>query len=217
MALSVVGLDTEAAFYQRQVAGRGGPILVLGCGNGRLSCALAERGHEVVAVDPSERMVSAAVELKARWAPNASVDFQVCDLRAVRLQRTFPFVFAPQNAVGLMQGVEGLAALWQTVRLHLERDGTFAFDLVHAPGHGGERRGRAQLFVPHLRVRGTEGGRPLQLHRHSPEVLDGSLRAQGLLALERFGDFRGRPFDDGDTRQVVVGGWGDDAPVSPTP
>src|SRR5262249_27069012 len=46
--------------YRRVARKRGGPVLELGCGSGRLAIALARDGHRVVGVDRSAEMLARA-------------------------------------------------------------------------------------------------------------------------------------------------------------
>ncbi|MBS4023243.1 MAG: class I SAM-dependent methyltransferase [Dethiobacter sp.] len=87
-------LDTYGALYGRL------RILDLGCGPGYFSLAFAERGHEVVALDPSETMLSLLEEkLSTRPELRTSVkkvvaDWIVLDLDEFGWRGYFDLVFA---------------------------------------------------------------------------------------------------------------------------
>lgn len=220
--LSLVAQEPDLLFYAGQAAEHGGPVLVLGAGPGRVVWALAERGHAVLGVDPSAHMVEAAEERRAAVAPEvaARVRLLTADLRALRLPERFPLVLAPHAALGLAggEGTDALEAVLATVRHHLLPGGHFVYDVQHAPRtddgaeDAEERRGpplprhARPPFALHLRERRGAGAsirrfRPPHLR---PEQLDAALSACGLTALERFGDFQGRPFSAADRLQVCV-------------
>ncbi len=48
------------AFYRQEARARGGPVLELACGTGRLTLPLARDGHDVVGLDASEAMLAGA-------------------------------------------------------------------------------------------------------------------------------------------------------------
>ena len=58
--VSLVGSDADVAFYRRQLAQLGQPILLLGCANGRLAWELCAVVPDVLGVDPSAVMISLA-------------------------------------------------------------------------------------------------------------------------------------------------------------
>lgn len=220
--LSLVGPDPDVLFYTRQVAERGGPVLVLGAANGRVAWPVAERGHTVVGVDPSERMIRAAEQRREGEPPEVSerTRFLVADLRAVRLPERFQVVLAPQHAMGLMATRADLEAFLATVRHHLLPGGTFVYDVLNPRREavlprdddepGAALEPRRPLFALHLRERrrieGTGGIRRLKLKHFTPDELDAALQAAGLTPRERYGRFDGKPFDLEDPRHIGVAG-----------
>ncbi|MCI0573991.1 MAG: class I SAM-dependent methyltransferase [Myxococcaceae bacterium] len=225
--LSLVGQESDVRFYARHAREAGGPVLILGCGSGRLALALADAGVEVLGVDPSARMVASAEALRAAADAEvaARLRFLTADLRALRLAERFPLVAAPHNALGLMDSPAELESLLTTVRHHLAPGGRFVFDLLNARdgdlSYGAEDREPSApleplrpVFTPHLRERRRDGAgrveaggiRRLRLRPFRPEEVDRALRAVGLEARERYGRFDGRVFSPTDERQVVVAG-----------
>lgn len=228
--LSLVGPDSDVRFYLRQARQAGGPVLVLGCGSGRLALELAEAGLSVLGVDPSPRMLEAAEALRAGAEPEAAARLRLLatDLRALRLEERFGLVAAPHNALGTMGTPADLETLLATVRHHLAPGGSFVFDLLNPPPDpAAEDAARdwepasgleplRPAFTPHLRERRRQPGegrvregesiRRLRLRPFRPEEVDRALRAVGLEARERLGRFDGRPFEPTDERQVVVAG-----------
>ncbi|HEY8207085.1 MAG TPA: class I SAM-dependent methyltransferase [Myxococcaceae bacterium] len=225
--LSLVMADAGSAFYGDRVDREGGPALVLGAGDGRIAWELARRGHQVLAADPSEVLLRAAEERRAQEPAEVAARLSVvrADVRSLRLDERFKVVIAPRNALGLMTTRGDLEAALATAALHLADGGTFLLDLVNPSEHRSPPApdDRAEepplwyrpVFVPHLRERrrarpgegdaaAHEGLRRLKVRQFSAEELDVALKAAGFQALERFGDFDGRPFAPEDPLQLVV-------------
>ena len=111
----------DVSFWCDLADGFGGPILEYGCGNGRISRALANRGHTVTGVDRSAAMVA---DLRRR----APLEAVVGDMRTLRLRRRFPLVLATFNTVLHLYTRACLEAFFARVRAHLTPGGVFAFD-----------------------------------------------------------------------------------------
>lgn len=128
-----VGADIPG--YRAWAARRGGPILELACGTGRLTFPMAETGTEVVGVDISASMISRAEEKRRAWSPppGGAVHFSVGDMREIRLGRTFPNVVIGLNGAMHMVSDDDLAAALETARVHLRSDGLLALDVFSLP------------------------------------------------------------------------------------
>jgi SAM-dependent methyltransferase len=98
-----------------------GPILEYGCGSGRISLALAARGHRVTGVDRSHEMLAAL-------QPVGQVEALAGDMRTLRLGRTFPLVLATFNTVLHLYTRACFEAFFARVHEHLAPGGVFAFD-----------------------------------------------------------------------------------------
>jgi SAM-dependent methyltransferase len=123
---------------------RGGPILDVGCGTGRVALDLAAAGHEVVGLDADPELVAA---LNAR-ASGAGVPARglVADARSFHLgpgphgaatddsvaSRStapaggFPLAIVPMQVAQLLGGASGRAAMLATVGYHLAPGGLLA-------------------------------------------------------------------------------------------
>jgi len=225
--LSLVSRAGDLGFYAQRAWE--GPVLLLGSADGRVAFELAARGVEVVAVEPAEGMARAAEARRAAERPEVAARVRLIhgDPRSLRLSERFHAVAAPQNALALFSTVEDVDALFETARLHLHAHGTLVFDLRNpaAPllprphGHAGAAPNEPLLppppltFVPHLhgRTQASEsrGLRRMKVRAFTLEEVDEALADAGFTALERFGDFAGKPFDPGDPVQVVVAVRGD--------
>ena len=127
--------DVECASYRadlplwRELAeDRGGPILDLGCGTGRVALDLAARGHEVTGVDADPELVRTLGErAKSRRLP---VKAHAADVRCFDLHATYPLAIAPMQVVQLLGGEPGRRALLASVARHLEPGGLLAVALA---------------------------------------------------------------------------------------
>jgi SAM-dependent methyltransferase len=224
-SLTIVGRDSDVAFYLNKVA-PGGPVLVLGCGDGRVTWELCIRGLPVVAVDPSPVMIASVDERRKTENAEASDRLRLvgADLRSLRLNERFATVIAPQNALGLLNSLADLEATFVTARQHLSPSGIFIFDAANPqrrplappdrflePEHFEPPR---PLFAPHMRERRRDPKgdsaalRRLRLRLFSPAEIDASLVHAGLVATEKFGQFDGKPFDPTDPLQIVIASLG---------
>lgn len=224
--LSLVAQERDVAFYVREVEARGGPVLVLGAGTGRIAWELALRGVRTVAVEPSEVMVETALARRADEAPEVCDRLTILneDPRSFRSTDRFCVILAPQNALALSATLDDVDAMLATVRQHLQEDGVFAFDILN-PGRPVTPAGLdpeegwhpmegieppRPIFAPHLRERTrtpegtTEGIRRLRLRHFTVSEIDQALREADFTATERYGNFDRRAFEPDDDVQVVV-------------
>lgn len=206
MPLSLVRFDAEATFYHRLVAEYGGPVLVLGSAVGQVIDALGERGHEVVGIEPSLRWASAAQErLKAH--PHVAVER--ADFLTFDLKQKFPLVIAPHNCFAFASGQGALSPLLDRIARHLTPDGVLAFEVR---GLATERSAQVppRAFAAHFLERPAGGAKNnsslLRLRRPflTSALLEQSLGFSGFEACERYRDFEGEPWDEGDTVQIGV-------------
>jgi len=120
----------ELAWYLDQADAAGGPVLDLACGTGRLAIALAERGHDVTALDASEGMLSQfkkkltsePVEIRQRIV----IDRQ--PMSAFSLGRRFQTIICC-DAFFHNSSVEEEMDCLALVREHLAPGGRFTFNL----------------------------------------------------------------------------------------
>lgn len=134
-ALAAQGADVhgEATFCEWLVA-PGGRVLDAGCGTGRVSIRLAERGYLVTGVDVDEGMLAVARTRapQLRWL--------TADLASLDLGETYDLVVAAGNVIPLVaEGTE--ATVVANLAAHLAPDGLlvagFGLDRQHLPPTGG--------------------------------------------------------------------------------
>jgi SAM-dependent methyltransferase len=102
-------------------------ILDLGCGTGRHDFELVKLGYEIIGVDISEEMLTAA---RAR---NTSLTFSSGDIRTIRLNQTFDVVVSLFHVMSYQITNEDLQAAFATARTHLKPGGLFIFDCWYGP------------------------------------------------------------------------------------
>ncbi len=124
------GLDEDFGHYIRVAARFGSPILELGVGNGRLALNLARAGFAVHGVDLSLPMLGGLARVAAQEPPmvRSKLSWERGDFRTIRLERKFPLVLLPFNALHHCQDHRDVLALFATVRAALAPDGRFALD-----------------------------------------------------------------------------------------
>ena len=111
----------------------GGPVLDLGSAVGRVTLALAQAGHDVLAVDGSPDMVQTLRTALAQEPADvgARVETTVCDFRLLDLGvRRFALALMPMNSLQALLTRDDHLACLTGVRRHLAPEGVFAFDVA---------------------------------------------------------------------------------------
>ena len=107
---------------------RGGPVLDVGCGTGRVALDLAARGVEVVGVDADPDLVSALNDRARERALPASAT--TADARALDLGTRHALVILPMQVAQLLGGAPGRASMLAAAQRHLEPGGLLAIALA---------------------------------------------------------------------------------------
>jgi SAM-dependent methyltransferase len=128
----------------RELAERaGGPVLELGAGTGRVALDLAERGHEVTAVDVDGELLEELGRRAHAGAPQAAgrpaghgaaqrsasglpVELVRADARRLSLPARFALVLAPMQFLQIVGGAPGRTAVLGAVKRALLDGGLFA-------------------------------------------------------------------------------------------
>jgi SAM-dependent methyltransferase len=217
--------SADAAYFAR--AGVGGPLLVLGCGTGRV-CRLLEPLRAVTGLDLSEAMLTRA---RARTNPGDRLTWVHGDMRTFALG-TFAEILVPNAAFCFLHTRADQLACLQACAAALPEGAPLTLDLP-APDF-------ALLAIPHsperLAWEGTVDGRPVRRTREVTRralagrldlldryFVDGALVATSLLPLQLsgprelewmceaagfwvdaiYGDYHGGPLRDGCDRILV--------------
>ena len=129
---------SDVAFYQRlamEVAPNG-PVLELGVGSGRIACALAKKGIQVTGIDRMSTMLQACrdrldrIGKKEKRDLGALVKLHEANFLDFNLERSFPLIIAPFNALMHVYTWRDLLQCLQRVQAHLKHGGRFVFDVL---------------------------------------------------------------------------------------
>lgn len=114
----------DVAFYAREAAEAGGPILEVGCGTGRVALAIARAGVDVAGLDRDPALLRhAAAKAESRLA-------LVCaDMRAYAFRRPFAAVMMPFRVFQSMLTVSDQLAALAAARAALAPGGRLVLDL----------------------------------------------------------------------------------------
>ncbi len=120
----------DKQFYLDLCLSRGGKVLELGCGTGRILLPIASSGLNIVGLDLSEHMLSKCrekiafqsqeIQDRIRLVQGSMTDFQ--------LEDTFNTVIIPFRPFQHLLSVDDQLACLQCVNKHLEDNGYLAFD-----------------------------------------------------------------------------------------
>ncbi|HEY7386396.1 MAG TPA: class I SAM-dependent methyltransferase [Beijerinckiaceae bacterium] len=124
-------LRGDVAFYAARIGPAPQRVLELGCGTGRVTLALAARGHQVIGVDISEPMLKIAETKRRRLgaAQGRNAQFLLHDMLTLALPLRFHAVIVPYYAFNHLEGRLRRAQAIATMARHLAPGGTA---IIHA-------------------------------------------------------------------------------------
>lgn len=149
----------DIAFWQRLVTGRGGRVLELGCGTGRVTVPLARAGAAtVVGIDRSAAMLGRG-QRRVRRARLSAVALLRGDIRHLPFRPgAFDTVIAPYGILQSLLRERDLSATLSAVRGVMKKGGVFGLELVADLPSWKEYQRRVTL-----RGRRGRSGRPITL------------------------------------------------------
>lgn len=121
----------DVAFYVARTAARGGTVLELGCGNGRITLPIARTGLAITGIDLAAPMLA---DLRVRLAAEPPevrrrVTLRRGDMRRARLKQRFRTVICPFNAFLHLYERLDVEQCLARVAEHLEPRGRFILDV----------------------------------------------------------------------------------------
>jgi SAM-dependent methyltransferase len=120
-------------FYVDLARKIGGPVLELACGTGRVLLPIARQGIAIHGVDSSPSMLDVLRKKVAQEPKDVRelVSVHEGDIRSFRSNTKYPLVIIPFRPLQHMYTVTDQVAALETAGLHLEPEGTLAFDVFH--------------------------------------------------------------------------------------
>lgn len=103
-----------------------GIVLELGCGTGRMTRLLAEKGYDMIGVDLSEEMLGIAREAETE---QTGILYLNQDMREFELYGTVRAVVSVCDSVNYLTEEEDLSDVFRLVNNYLDPNGIFIFDL----------------------------------------------------------------------------------------
>ena len=205
-------------------AARGGPILELAIGTGRLGLPLAERGLEVHGIDASEAMVA-----KLRVKPGGDrIPVTMGDFADAAVEGSYRLIFVCFNTFYALLTQEDQVRCFANVAGHLEPDGSFVIEafvpaLARFPTEGSAWRLRSWIRT----ASSSRSASTTPLSSGRPRCTSSSRRQgfgctrcrsatrirpswtswpslAGLRLRSRWGGWRGEPFTGTSERHVSV-------------
>ncbi|MFL5918751.1 MAG: class I SAM-dependent DNA methyltransferase [Gaiellaceae bacterium] len=223
--------DEEVSGFEPDVLGptldflveraRGGPVLELGIGTGRVAVPLAQRGLRVHGIDLSEAMVK-----KLQEKPGAEeIGITIGDFATTKVDATFTLAYLVCNTIMNLTTQEAQVACFENVAAHLDPGGCFVIevglpDLQRLPfgetlrifDFGETHIGIDEydvvnqgLVSHHYTKRDGEFERSWGPFRYVwPSELDLMARIAGMTLRERWSGWKAEPFTSESTKLVAV-------------
>jgi SAM-dependent methyltransferase len=195
---------------------RGGPVLELGIGTGRIAVPLSHRGVRVHGIDLSEAML-------ARLSTKTDdIGVTVGDFAKTRVDKTFTLVYLVFNTIQNLTTQDAQVACFENAAAHLDPGGCFVIE-VGLPDLKGEKLRIFDFSDGHIGIDEYDvANQGLVSHHYTkrdgtfeygsgpfryvwPSELDLMARIAGLQPRERWSGWKGEPFTS--TSEKLVGVW----------
>ena len=231
--IEMMDFDADLGFYISAL-GEKKDILELGCGSGRLSRALAARGHRVTGLDNSSEMLARA----RAW--DTATTYVHGDMTEFSLQKRFDAVIIPYNTLNLLPEPGKVGHCLQHIRDHLRDDGllllqiflpggatlatgasrTFQFRIFTRPDGGKiiketlknyQQENQRMTLTERYRVRPKQGTGKTEDLAHTLDLLAlssadwrGLIRKAGFTISREYGDYTLSPFVEGKDSRLLL-------------
>jgi SAM-dependent methyltransferase len=120
--------EADLPLWEELAERRGGPVLELGCGTGRVALHLARRGHEVIGLDRDPELL-AALDSRGAGLPVQSLE---ADARAFDLADPVSLVLAPTHLLQLLADAGERAESLRCIATALRPGGLLAAAIIEA-------------------------------------------------------------------------------------
>lgn len=104
-----------------------GLVLDLGCGSGKFTELMADKGYDMIGVDNSEDMLMTAME--KRLESGHDILYLLQDMREFELYGTVRAIVSVCDSLNYITEPEDLLQVFRLVRNYLDNDGVFVFDM----------------------------------------------------------------------------------------
>lgn len=121
----------DQAFYIKQLKARGGPVLELACGTGRLGMFLSSICPDYTGLDASEGMLDL---FRKKWSAAGRPGgprLHRGDMSDFNLDRVFAWVLITFNSLQHIHRDEDVVRTFQCCRRHLSQGGRLVFDIFN--------------------------------------------------------------------------------------
>lgn len=223
--------EPDGPFLLEMARKAGNPVLELGCGTGRLTIPMAQRGVDITGLD----IVPGMLERARQKANDLPIQWVLADVRMYQLGHTFRLIFESGSVFGHLLTRPDQEAFLTRVREHLDDEGLFLFgSWFPRPDMLEDVEVEKEWFTTQhpdgreIRVSGTEyydavrqvkvetayrrwkdaDGRdvvkvaPLSLKINFPQELEALLHYNGFTVIERYGDNDASPLTN-DSRLLI--------------
>ena len=121
----------DVAYYVHHARSQSGQVLEYGCGNGRVTIAMAQSGTRVWGIDLSKPMLDDFEQRLAQLPMSLCERIRLVhgDMRTVELTERFSLILAPFNVMLHLYTRSDIEQFLQKVRLHLSPGGLFVCDI----------------------------------------------------------------------------------------
>lgn len=216
--------DKLADLIEREIPASDFPyILDLGCGRGRHSITLAERGYNVLGVDLSKEVIDKATEIVyERKLKN--LRFEVGDMRRP-LDKKFDAVVNLFTTFGYFLRDNENARVVQSVETMLDKGGVFILDYLNAykvqkhlvPAEKEEfqnlmvhlrREIRGNMVYKNIRFTGEDVDEPIEYQErvklYELDWFENIFKENGFDIKQVYGSYEGEPFDKENSPRLLM-------------